>query len=357
MIYPEFPKPGDVIGICAPSAGVGGSLESFDRSLDFLRSAGYEIAETESVRSEDYPSAPAAVRGAEFNELFEDDDIALIISATGGDYNVEMLPYIDGELVRARPKWFISYSDPTCIEMLLTSKYDIASVYGVNAGAWDSREPHEFQLNALSILGGDIPIQHSYEMYSSKRFIDDEDDYVMDVPVEWNLFVPTNSYEETSGLSYGKTGEEPLRELSEASRLEVSGRLIGGCIDVIDWVIGSPYEDLRGFAERYKEDGLIWFFDPFEITPMNLMYSMNRMKQIGLFDNARAVLFGRVCFPGEATDVDYLAELERVFADTEIPVIWGADIGHTKPSMTLINGAMAHLSFDNGRAVLEMELR
>jgi len=38
-------------------------------------------------------------------------------------------------------------------------------------------------------------------------------------------------------------------------------------------------------------------------------------------------------------------------------VIWNADIGHTKPSFTLINGGMGHLSFDDGNAVLEMELK
>jgi muramoyltetrapeptide carboxypeptidase LdcA involved in peptidoglycan recycling len=81
------------------------------------------------------------------------------------------------------------------------------------------------------------------------------------------------------------------------------------------------------------------------------------MKMMGLFDNARAVIFGRVCFPGEATDLDYLVQLERVFGEMDVPVIWGADIGHTKPSMTLINGSMGHLVYEDGSAMLEMELR
>jgi muramoyltetrapeptide carboxypeptidase LdcA involved in peptidoglycan recycling len=86
------------------------------------------------------------------------------------------------------------------------------------------------------------------------------------------------------------------------------------------------------------------------------MYLMLKMKYIGLFDNARAILFGRVCFPGEADDVDYLEQLERVFRDTRVPLIWGADIGHTKPSFTLINGALAHLTFEDGYAELSMFL-
>ena len=146
-------------------------------------------------------------------------------------------------------------------------------------------------------------------------------------------------------------------ELDEGYALDVTGRLIGGCIDVIDEVIGTPYEDLKGFVERYKDDGFIWFFDNFELTPMGLMYSMNRLKQMGMFDNARAVVFGRTCFTGDASDGDYLEQLERVFGCMDVPVIWNADIGHTRPSFTLVNGAMGHLEFEDGYAELSMELR
>ena len=74
MIYPEFPHEGSYVGICAPSAGVGCKLDYFDMSLDILEQTGLIPCETENVRSEDCPSAPAEVRGNEFNELFEDED-------------------------------------------------------------------------------------------------------------------------------------------------------------------------------------------------------------------------------------------------------------------------------------------
>ena len=339
MIYPEFPKEGGTIGICAPSFGVGHKIEWFDLSLETLRDAGFDIVETESVRNEAFPSAPANVRGDEFNSLFKDDNIDMVMSASGGDYNIEMIPYIDQDLVRRSPKWFAGYSDPTSIEMLLTTVLDIATIYGVNAGAWDWRPLHRFQRDALSVLKGRMPVQHSYDMWSSEDFDDDEGLHRMDMPVRWMLFRGNGT------------------EITEERSLDVSGRLIGGCIDVIDWVIGTPYEDLKGFCERYKEDGLIWFFDNYDLNPMALMYIARKMRNMGLFDNASAVVFGRTCFPGDATDEDYLIQLERVFADIDVPLIWGADIGHTKPSFTLINGALGHLRFEDGNAEISMELR
>ena len=339
MIFPEFPKRNEVIGICAPSAGVGEKPESFDASLSVLHEAGFKTIETANVRSTDYPSAPAEVRGAEFNQLFEDDDITMVMCASGGDYCVEMLPYVNEAAVTSHPKWFSGYSDPTAIEMLLTTKYDIATIYGVNAGAWDWDELHEFHYNALSVLAGQLPVQNSYDLWASKGFDEEAGEYLMDAPVDWTLLQPSDD------------------ELTEGSELDVTGRLIGGCIDVIDWMIGTPYEDLKGFTQRYKDDGFIWFFDNFELNPMGLMYAATKMKLMGLFDNAKAVIFGRTCFPGEATDIDYLEQLERVFAGSGVPIIWGADIGHTKPSFTLINGACAHFKFKDGQASLEMELR
>lgn len=339
MIYPEFPSEGDVIGICAPSAGIGSKEESFEASLDTLNAAGFNIFTTDSIWNEDCPSAPDYIRGDEFNSLYEDDDIAMVMSAAGGDYNIEMLPFIDQELVSSHPKWFCGYSDPTCIEMLLTTKLDIATIYGVNAGSFDWSELHEFQENALSIMYGDIPVQHSYDLYSSEGFDEDTGTYIMDTPVDWTLLRSCDG------------------ELEISDELDVSGRLIGGCIDVIDWLIGTPYEDLQGFCERYSEDGFIWFFDNFELTPPQLFYAMIKMKLMGLFDNAKCVIFGRVCFYGDAEDLDYIGQLERVFGDMDVPIIWGADIGHTKPSMTIINGSMGHLEYEDGQAILSMELK
>ena len=339
MIYPKFISEEDYIGICAPSAGIGSKIDSFDMSVEILNEVGFNTFETDSVRSEDCPSAPAEIRGAEFNSLFADDDISMVMSAAGGDYAVEMLPYIDQELVSSHPKWFAGYSDPTTIEMLMTTVLDIATIYGVNAGAWDWRPLHQFQYNALDIISGELIEQFSYDYYAGGGFDEETGEYIMDTPVEWILLRTEDG------------------EFYEDDELDVTGRLIGGCIDVIDWMIGTPYEDLQGFAERYKDDGLICFFDTFELTPMELMYAVNKMKQMGLFEYARAVIFGRVCFYGEATDDDYLIELERVFGEMDVPVIWNADIGHTKPSMTIINGSIGHLLMEDGCAELRMELR
>ena len=51
MLYPRFLEKNDIIGIIAPSQGVGDHLESFKKSIKTLEEYGYKIKETASVRN------------------------------------------------------------------------------------------------------------------------------------------------------------------------------------------------------------------------------------------------------------------------------------------------------------------
>lgn len=330
MRYPSFPITGDTIGICAPSRGVGHKIESFDLSLSHIKKCEFKIKETPSVRNDASPSASAIIRGHEFNNIWADKNVSAIISASGGDFNFEMLPYIDTEAIKSDPKWFAGYSDPTNIQMFITTKLDIATIYGFNAGGFDSQNIHEFQNNALEIFKGNLVSQHSYEYYDSSK--DFSDEVNMDTPVKWELFSPDNN-----------------------TSLDVTGRLIGGCTEIIDLILGTPYEDFHGFIDRYQDDGFIWFFDTYNADAVSFYLKILKMKTVGLFKNAKVLIFGRVMFTGGSTDEEYIELLQRAFPD--VPFIWGADIGHTKPSMTLINGAIGHLKMKNNKAILDMDLR
>lgn len=337
MIYPAFPSKGDTIGICAPSAGVGHKLEAFELSLEMLHSAGFRTVETDSVRSCTCPSAPPKVRAEEFTRLYSDKSISAVISASGGDYLMELLPYLDVDKLSSAPKWFAGYSDPTSLQIYLTSVLDIATIYGVNAGSWDQRPVPEYLENALNVLLGEIPVQHSFKTYQPLTEDAGEGSESPSVhPVRWRVFSDDNGRKETE-------------------RFKAKGRLIGGCSDVIDTVLGTPYEDLRGFTDRYSDDGIIWFFDPFEQDPLHLRQMMVKMRFMGLFRSTVAVIFGRVFLPKGHSDEEYISELQEVMHG--IPFIWGADIGHSRPSFTLINGSIVSLTIDQGAALLETECK
>ena len=334
MIYPKFPQNNEVIGICAPSSGVGHKLESFDLSLEAIKSKGYKIIETDAVRVNNIRPASGKVRADEFHSLLENPDVKMIIAASGGEYCFEMLPYLDANIIRHNPKWFCGYSDPTNIEFYLTTKLDIATIYGFNAGSFDWRPLHKFQETALSFIEGNIIEQSSYDKWDSKK---DYENVCLDTDVSWDLYLP------------GKA------EPSPSEKFDVSGRIIGGCTDIIANLIGTPYDGSKDFIERYKDDGCIWYFDTFDMNSEQLYFKLLQFRYAGMFDTAKAIIIGRVMYPGDSSNADFINAIQMAIPDT--PFIWGADIGHTKPSMTLINGSIGHLSCKDGKAKIKFELK
>lgn len=398
MIYPNFIKKDEIIGICAPSAGVGGKKESFDSSIKTIKSYGFKIKETESVRNDSEPSADAKIRGKEFNDLIKDKSVKMIMSASGGDYNIEMLPFIDEEAVKANPKWVMGASDPTNILYYLTTKLDIATLYGHNAGSFDILPLHESQLNAFKIIQGDLVNQNSCDKYDGNPSYDKEMiDYNTDV--YWTALAKSNSKSNTnlnindinvisSEITIGKQSDKinddiykslikiseyktpanirhliPANGYGETNTLEVSGRLIGGCSDCILNLIGTRYDGTRDFINKYHEDGIIWYFDPFMTSAPDLYRLMLQMKYCGYFKYTKAIIFGRIMFKEGSSDSEFIEKITKCFTEYDsgdgyvIPIIWNADIGHVKPSFTLINGAMANLRCQGGNASIEMFIR
>ena len=327
MIYPKFLKAGDTIGICAPSAGVGHKIEEFDKSLNNLRKEGYQIIETASVRNDSMPSNIPEIRGKEFNELLNDKKIDMIWSASGGDFMIEMLDFVDEEALIKNPKWFAGYSDPTSLLFHITTNFDIATIYGNNAGSFDMTDLHLSLKNALKILKGDIVKQESFEKCERMR-VDSLDGYNLDTEVYWKT----------------PNGE-----------VDISGRLIGGCIDCLSFIIGTKYDGVAKFVEKYKNDGIIWYFDNFALKSEDLFNSLWHMKQAGWFKYAKGFVFGRTLFEGTMLDLSYEDAIKRALGE-EIPIVMDADIGHVAPKFTVINGVFGHVLANEGKGSLKMEL-
>ena len=327
MYYPQFPQKGDLLGIAAPSAGVGHKLESFEQSIDMLHANGYRTLETEHVRVNDSRGGSAKERGQELTSLFLNPEVKAVLSAAGGDFLFETLPYIDWNAIKKHPKWMAGASDPTSILFTLTVRYDIATIYGFNAGSFDETPLPSYLKASLNILKGKLPVQRTSKLHSSKPSF--ADDYAgPDTPTVWEANVPS---------------------------VETSGRCIGGCIDVLKDFIGTPYDTVSSFIRRYKEDGLIWYFDNFSMSAENFYRTLLQMKYAGWFKTTNAVLVGRVLFPSSETGMSYEEALQRALLD--LPVIYNADIGHTVPSFTMINGAMMELKYRKGKGSVQFNLK
>ena len=316
MLYPEFLHAGSKIGITAPSCGIPEEKRRlFELSLDNIKKAGFDTVLTDNVyKCGKVASTSGETRARELISLTKREDIPLVWAASGGDMLVEMLEYIDYDQIKKHPKWYMGYSDITGLLFPITVNCDIATIYGPNAGGLDMTELHPSLKTALSIIGGYIPTQSAYPLHERHR-VKGLDGFNLDTPTEWD---------------------------SSRGDFTASGRLIGGCIDCLQYLIGTKYADLHSFTERYKDDGIVWYLDNFALTAEATYYALWNMKNAGWFENARAVMISRVLFPGSMFDLSYKEAAVNALGD--IPVVLETDTGHVKPQFTLINGSYATLS-------------
>ena len=324
MKYPEFVKKGETLGVFAPSAGVGRKLNDFNKSLIQLRLHGFKIKEGQLVEVNDMRSGTGKQRAEELKQLHHDPEVKALLCAAGGDFLIEMLPYTDFEELAAEPKWMMGYSDPTSLLYILTTKYDVATLYGANAGSFDLDELPEWLMAPLDLLNGNQIVQRSTET-CDPQFRNGPAIY--ETENHWKSF---------------------------AGDLNVRGRCIGGCLDSLKDLFGTPYDGTKEFIQRYEQETLIWFFDIYSMTAENVYRTLLQMKSMGAFRRHDVILAGRVLFPSSETGMSYEEAFTRA---VDCKVIMEADIGHTYPRMTVVNGGVCHLEVTGTKGSLAFELK
>lgn len=336
MIYPKFIEKGSTVGVPAPSDGCTDELKKrrYENAVKKFKDMGYNVKLSRNIyNSVKARSASVEVRTKELNDMIKDKDVEAIICAAGGEFLVEILPYVDFEAITKNVKWIQGFSDPTGILFPVTTKYDIATIYGRNFGEFGCEEYHKSALDNLEILKGNIPTQESFDLYEEER-----KEYV-------------------TGLEPDNLTEKVEWKILNRKSVSERGRALAGCFDLIVELSGTKYDGTSQFIEKYKEDGIIWFFDNCELSKEELIRSLWRLNELGYFRYTKAVIFGRN--GAEISGMGYTMEecvADSVLAKLDIPVVYDADISHKSPCLNIINGAVANIEVSSGKGKISFEL-
>ena len=138
-----------------------------------------------------------------------------------------------------------------------------------------------------------------------------------------------------------------------AEKIEISGRLVGGCLDVLAFLIGTKYDGTEQFIEKYKDDGIVWVLESFNMEDVVLITHLWQMKEKGYFKNATGFVFGRPLMYNTLIEQPYKDAVMSVLGDLNVPIIFDSDIGHKGPQFSVIMGAKAKVTSKNGKGVLE----
>ena len=337
MKYPKFLKEGNTIGVPAPSDGASDNLKinKYKHSIKYFEDNGYKLKLSDNLyNSKRERSASPEVRGKEVNDMFNDKDIDFLICAAGGEFLVECLPYVDFDIIKNNPKFIAGFSDPTGLLFPITTKLDIATIYGNNFGSFGEEKFYQCHYDFLDIIKGKRFEEESYDLYENERA------------------------EKITGLEGLNLTEKVEWKTLDNKDVEVKGRIIGGCFDLINELIGTKYDGMKEFNEKYKDDGIIWYFDNCEMSMEETIRILWKMNEMDYFKYAKAIIFGR--FGVETSYIDYTVKTcleESVISKLNIPIIYDADVSHKGPSLTIINGSIANLKVKENKAKISFELK
>ncbi|MFF3925660.1 S66 family peptidase [Paenibacillus lactis] len=337
MIHYPFLQEGATIGIPAPSSGVEAELHGLLRqAINRMESRGFRTIVGDTVwTQEKAKSAPARIRAQELNAMLQNEAIDLIVPPWGGELLIEILEHIEFDQVS--PKWILGYSDTSVLLLALTLVRGIATAHGTNLidlrGEQTDPTTSRWQTVLSTSRGGSVA-QQSSESYQKE--------WQHDNPTPW-------IYHLTEPTEWKSVTGAPA---------QMKGRLLGGCIDVIRHLIGTPYGDVTSFQQQYiGNEPILWYFENCELSTTDLRRSLVQMKLAGWFANCSGILFGR----SAANHAIENYEAEDVYQDLTrelgVPIVYDIDCGHVPPQMTLINGAYAEVDVKDGKGMVVQTFR
>ncbi|MBO9129396.1 S66 peptidase family protein [Bacillus sp. 165] len=332
MIQYPFVAKGATIGVTAPSSGVRAELhDMFRLACNRMEVRGYKVICGDTVWTQSKAkSAPAKKRGEEFNQMMQDEAIDIIIPPWGGELLLEVLEYVDFEHIQN--KWVLGYSDTSVLLLAITLRTGIATAHGTNfvdlrGEYWD--DTTAMWQNVLATKTGESILQHSSAKYQKK----------------WQ-------HDNPSPCVFHLTEQTDWKTTS-TNDVKIQGRLLGGCIDVIRHVIGTPYGDVGGFRNQFLTDEpIIWYLENCELTTTDLRRSLVQMKLAGWFEHCSGILFGRSPANHPVDDYTVVDVYRELSEELHIPVMYDIDCGHVPPQITFINGAFAEVKVENGKGTV-----
>ena len=293
---------GSRLGVFAPASPA--EPVAMIAGLAELKRHGFQVVANQDSKAEGYFAGPSLERTNGFLGPLNSDQVDGLVALRGG-YGSNYLLEANLEKSLANLKCVFGFSDLTTLQIFLWQRCNWITFYGPMVAAGLNAGPGA-----------------------------------------------RKGYDESSFLqAVGKTeGGWTLRLRGEAVLAGQSlGRILGGCMTLVEATIGTPWElDTKDSILVLEDRGM----KPYQVDRV-LMH----MKQAGKFEGVRGIVLGD--FPESepaAAGAPTVREVcERILRPLGVPIIFGAPVGHTvRPMLTISLGVMARLDAD-GEGIFEFQ--
>ena len=289
-LLPPALRPGDLLGVCAPSSRV--RRDDLLAGVAALEALGFRVRFSQGVLERELFSAGSLARRVdELHELFGDPEVKGVVCARGGAGAGGLLAHLDEGRLLERPKVFLGSSDVTALHRFL-NRAGLVTFHGPMV-AGDLASGNFDQQSLLASVGGGPPFVSPAGALQVLR----------------------------SG-----TGE---------------GRLLGGCLSLVASLAGTPWAFEAGAGPS-----LLFLEDVCE-PPYRVDRMLRQLRDSGVLESVAGVVFGEMkdCDPGETAGYTLADVILRALEGLDIPVASGLSSGHTRrPHLTVPLGVPARLS-------------
>jgi muramoyltetrapeptide carboxypeptidase len=308
IIKPKRLSAGDTVGLVLPATAAS-EADEIQFAKEQMEAIGFKVViGAHAFDKWGYFAGHDRDRAGDINRMFADDQVNAVVCYTGGWGSPRVLPFLDYDLIKRKPKVLIGYSDITALLNAVHKRTGLITFHGpVGGSTFDPFTLENFRKVVMTAEpAGLLPTP-------SKK--------------------PNELVDRTNRILKLTTGK-------------ATGPLIGGNLTMIATLMGTPFQP--------DTTGSILFLEDVHEEPYRIDRMLTTLALGGMFDHVAGIVFGRCSDCGIKGPSFSLEEILRDrFGSLPIPAISGLSFGHIEQKLVLPIGARATLDADAGTVRVE----
>ena len=321
-MVPNKLKAGDELRVIAPSRSMAILGEDCKKlATERLEELGLKVTFGKHVMEADpdYFAASKEARVEDLNDAFRDPNVRAILTVIGGFNSNQILDYIDYEAIKNDPKIFCGFSDITALSNAIHAKTGVVTYSGPHYSSFGMLKGFEYTLEYFKKMFFE---ENEFEITSSNEWSDD----AWFIDQENRKFIPND------GMFIINEGE-------------AEGDIVGGNLCTLNLLQGTEYmpniENKVLFLEDDDMAGKIFLME-FDRNLQSLVHMPE-------FKTVKALVLGRSQVATEMTKEKWIKLIKNKPELANIPVVAGADFGHSTPIFTFPVGGHAKVKAKDGK--------
>lgn len=317
MIKPRRLCKGDTVAVVSLSRGMLGEkmfLHKYEIARERLEARGLTVvAMPNALKGVDYLYRNPKARADDLMDAFRNPEIKAVFNAIGGDDTIRLLPYIDFDVLRNNPKIFTGFSDTTTNHFMMF-KSGLVSYYGLSV------------MNNLAEYTG----INEYTAYFMEKTLFDPQDALEFPASTFCSYEKDKVWWKESNIDratprYPNAGYEILQ-----GHGTVTGRMLGGCIDVFPELVGTP---LWPSLDQWRGKLLLIETSEADMPEMVLCWLLRNLHAQGILHVINGIVVGK---PAVEEKLDKYRDVYRQVVAFEanlpdLPILYNVNVGHAYP--------------------------